>query len=214
VLGKPDAHDRVIGNILGRYLTEDRGLWYGSGPHKVPRFLLNDIARYWRTMAVDLTYKQRTRGGIGFGLRTIKLRISRKLIFIAGLLSCFSYEVNLDPARRRAIFSGDGPLAALAHLKTVMMRPPLEITAAALLLFPELDPHSEKLFSAYDEFVGLLADDEKRDRLNTIPYDDLRTDPTFKEAQQISYRFRDSVSGIFLNQDNLLGQLTIEYGVF
>jgi predicted nucleotidyltransferase len=100
VLGKPDAHDRVIGNILGRYLTEDRGLWYGSGPHKIPRFLLNDIARYWRTMAVDLAYKQRTRGGIGFGLRTIKLRISRKLIYIAGLLSCFSYEVDLDPARR------------------------------------------------------------------------------------------------------------------
>jgi hypothetical protein len=82
------------------------------------------------------------------------------------------------------------------------------------LLFPELDPHSAKLFGAYDEFVGLLADDEKRDRLNSIPYDDLRTDPTFKEAQQISYRFRDAVSGIFLNQDNLLGQLTIEYGVF
>ena len=69
VLGKPDAHDRVIGNILGRYLTEDRGLWYGSGPHKVPRFLLNDIARYWRTMAVDLAYKQRTRGGTGLALR-------------------------------------------------------------------------------------------------------------------------------------------------
>ena len=28
VLGKPEAHDRVIGNILGRYLSEDRGLWY------------------------------------------------------------------------------------------------------------------------------------------------------------------------------------------
>jgi predicted nucleotidyltransferase len=214
VLGKPEAHDRVIGNILGRYLTEDRGLWYGSSPRKVPRFLLNDIARYWRTMAVDLAYKQRTRGGRGFGLRTIKLRISRKLIFIAGLLSCFSYELDLDPERRRAIFNGDGPLPALAHLKTAMMRSPLEITAAALLLFPDLDPRAEKLFSAYDEFLGLLADDIKRERLDTISFDDLKTDPTFKEAQQISYRFWDAVSGIFLNQDNLLGQLTIEYGVF
>jgi hypothetical protein len=95
-----------------------------------------------------------------------------------------------------------------------MMRSPLEITAAALLLFPELDPRAEKLFRAYDEFPGLLADDVKRERLDTISFDDLKTDPTFKEAQQISYRFWDAVSGIFLNRDNLPGQLTIEYGVF
>ena len=58
-----------------------------------------------------------------------------------------------------------------------------------------------------------LADDVKRERLDTISFDDLKTDPTFKEAQQISYRFWDAVSGIFLNQDNLLG-ITIQYGVF
>jgi len=212
-LGKPDAHERVIGNVLSRYITEDRGLWHGSGPHKVPRFLLNDIARYWRTMAVDLAYKQRTRGGKGFGLRTIKLRISRKLIFIAGLLSCFSFELEFNPESRQALF-GNGPLPVVAHLKTVMSRPPLEITAATLLLFPELDSRSRDLFNAYDEFLGLLADDGKRQQLNTMSFDDLEQDVTFKEARQISYRFRDAVSAIFLNQDNLLGRLTIEYGVF
>ena len=213
MLGKPDAHDRVIGNILSRYITEDRGLWYGSGSYKVPRFLLNDIARYWRTMAVDLAYKQRTRGGAGFALRTIKLRISRKLIYIAGLLSCFTYETDLDPAQRRAMFDG-GPLPVLAHLKALMMRSPLEIAAGALLPFPELDVHSEGLFSAYDDFLGLLADDDKRGRLKKIPFEDLPKDPTFKEAQLISYRFRDAVQSIFLRSDNLLGKLTIEYGVF
>jgi predicted nucleotidyltransferase len=213
VLGKPDAHDRVIGNVLSRYLTEDRGLWHGSGPHTVPRFLLNDIARYWRTMAVDLAYKQRTRGGVGFALRTIKLRISRKLIFIAGLLSCFSFELEVDAVRRQALFSG-GVLPVLAHLKSAMARSPLEITAAALLLFPELDALSRGLFGAYDDFLGLLADDEKRRRLDTMSYEDLTEDVIFREARQISYRFRDAVGGIFLNQDNRLGQLTIEYGVF
>jgi predicted nucleotidyltransferase len=214
VLGKSDAHDRVLSNILNRYITEDRGLWYGSGHYKVPRFLLNDIARYWRTMAVDLAYKQRTRGGAGFALRTIKLRISRKLIYIAGLLSCFSYELGLDPALRRTMFDGGGPLPALAHLKASMMRSPLEITARALLLFPELDLHSNALFSAYDDFLGLLADDDKRGSLKNMPFEDLPKSPIFKEAQLISYRFRDAVSGIFLKPDNLLGKLTIEYGVF
>jgi hypothetical protein len=147
-------------------------------------------------MAVDLAYKQRTREGAGFALRTIKLRISRKLIFIAGLLSCFSYELDLDPARRRAIFNGGGPFPALAHLKSSMKRSPLEITVGALLRFPELDSHSQALFSRYDGFLGLLADDEKRQRLKSISFEDLPKDPIFKEAQLLSYRFRDAVTRV------------------
>jgi predicted nucleotidyltransferase len=57
VLGRGEAYKRVVSNILHRYLKEDRGLWYGSGEFKIPRFLLNDISRYWRTMAVDFAYK-------------------------------------------------------------------------------------------------------------------------------------------------------------
>jgi predicted nucleotidyltransferase len=51
-VGREDAYVRVVRNILNRYLLEDRGLWKGSG-HRIPRFLQNDFARYWRTMAVD-----------------------------------------------------------------------------------------------------------------------------------------------------------------
>jgi hypothetical protein len=105
-------------------------------------------------------------------------------------------------------------LARIGSLESAMARSPLEITAAALLLFPELDALSRGLFGAYDDFLSLLADDEKRRRLDTMSYEDLTEDVTFREARQISYRFRDAVSGIFLNQDNCLGQLTIEYGVF
>jgi Putative nucleotidyltransferase DUF294 len=61
-IGRGDAYNRVVSAILHRYLKEDRGLWYGSSEFKVPGFLLNDIARYWGTMAVDFAYKQRTRG--------------------------------------------------------------------------------------------------------------------------------------------------------
>jgi len=62
VIGRRDAHKRTVLNVLHRYLNEDRGLWYGSGEFRVPRFLLNDIVRYWRTMAFDFAYKQRARG--------------------------------------------------------------------------------------------------------------------------------------------------------
>ncbi|HEY5253170.1 MAG TPA: nucleotidyltransferase domain-containing protein, partial [Acidobacteriaceae bacterium] len=79
-LGRTEAWDRVLNNVLSRYLTEDHGLWQKSRDRGVPLFLLNDIARYWRTMVVDFAYKQRARANQGYGIRSIKLGLSRKLL--------------------------------------------------------------------------------------------------------------------------------------
>jgi predicted nucleotidyltransferase len=87
--GKPDSRERVKKLIFSRYLNDDSGFRHGSLPHKVPRVLLNDIAPYWRTIAVDFMEKQRGQAGGGWGLRSAKLRMSRKLIFASGLVELF-----------------------------------------------------------------------------------------------------------------------------
>jgi hypothetical protein len=70
-----NAHERVLKAIIQRYLEEEPYLVEGGrNRFKVPRFLLNDIVRFWRTMAVDFASKQRDRGGKGWGLRNAKLR--------------------------------------------------------------------------------------------------------------------------------------------
>jgi len=145
----------VLSNVLHRYLKEDRGLWYGSGTFKVPRFLLNDIARYWRTMAVDFASKQRARGNEGFAMRNIKLRLSRKLIFISGLLACFSCHLDATDDQKKQIYPAKAVQPLVEHLRRRLKLTPLESLAATLLKFEELDSSSSKLFTAYDEFVGI-----------------------------------------------------------
>jgi predicted nucleotidyltransferase len=58
-VGNREAYDRVRRQVLRRYLEDDRGLTHASGDIRIPRFLLNDLTRYWRTVTVDFVYKQR-----------------------------------------------------------------------------------------------------------------------------------------------------------
>lgn len=221
VLGRPEAYSRVVSNVLHRYLSEDRGLWYGSSKAKVPRFLLNDIARYWRTMAVDFAYKQRARGNEGWALRNIKLRLSRKLLFISGLLACFSCHLDLNSEQKKLIFAGHAVQPLVAHLQRILSFTPLELLASAVLREKAVYPAATRMFNAYDAFIEMLANDEKlrsgktpRQHLNDLAVDDLDADETFAEAREISHQFQDAIQEIFLYSDTDLARLTVEYGVF
>ena len=85
--------------ISKKTLTTDRG-FKTTTAYRV--FLLNDIVRFWRTMAVDFASKQKEIAlEEGWGLRNAKLRMSRKLIFASGLLVCFG--CNLDSQLQKKI---------------------------------------------------------------------------------------------------------------
>ena len=65
--------------LLGKYLRED------ARPDAIPLFLLNDIIRYYRTITTDLEHKVTTQGK-SWGLRNIKLRFSRKMLYFGGII--------------------------------------------------------------------------------------------------------------------------------
>lgn len=71
--------------LLDRYLDQS------VKPQRPPRFLLNDVIRYWRTMCVDFAGKERE-GPEKWGLRNAKLRTARKILFAGGLLPVLECE--------------------------------------------------------------------------------------------------------------------------
>jgi hypothetical protein len=217
-IGDSSAHERVKREIIQRYLDEEPYLVQRNGSRfKVPRFLLNDIVRFWRTMAVDFASKQRDRRGEGWGLRNAKLRMSRKLIFVAGMLTCFSCQ--LDSTLQSKI-AADGPgqrdrhLAYLQnHILQQISRTPLDIVAWAAERYQVDRSTTTELFSSYDDFLGVVADSTKLEHLKKLKAEDARGDEVFEEIRKISERFSTALDQIFF-ENQPLADLTKKYGVF
>jgi len=153
VVGRREAYDRVVANVLRRYVLEDRGFVQRAGPYHVPRFLLNDFARYWWTMAVDFAYKQRTRFGEGAAIRNMKLRMSRKLIYISGLLTCFGCELGFGTSRLDTVcLEAASAPECIDCLRQRLGQTPLEILAGVLLRLDHLDGTARRILDAYDGF--------------------------------------------------------------
>ncbi|HSN98737.1 MAG TPA: hypothetical protein VLS89_10650, partial [Candidatus Nanopelagicales bacterium] len=208
-------HERMLRLILSRYIDDDRGIRFsGNKRFLVPQVLLNDIVRYWRTVTVDFVSKQRERSG-GWALRNAKLRTSRKLIFVSGLLTCFSFvlfgqDEQLTDNRGRAL-----PAALTRVLRERVRRTPLENLADALLR-PAVKPETAQIiFDSYDAFLGILADDDKRKALKNLPLDDnLGKEPLFQEVSRLGRKFQEGLDRLFFGEDEILFQLIKAHGVF
>lgn len=215
VVGRPEAYERVVANVLRRYILEDRGFVQRAGPYHVPRFLLNDFARYWWTMAVDFAYKQRTRFGQGAAIRNMKLRMSRKLIYVSGLLTCFGCQLGFGGSTFNiGCHDPNGAPECIDCLRRRLAQTPLDILAGALMHFEHLDDTARKLVNAYDGFLGILADADKRKRLEAIDSDQYESDEVFQDARRLSHAFRDGLLELFFDQKSGLFDLTRNYGVF
>jgi predicted nucleotidyltransferase len=215
-VGRVEAYERVLALVLTRYVEDDRGLLYGSKRSIVPRFLLNDIVRYWRTVTVDFVYKQRDRSD-GWALRNAKLRMSRKLIFASGLYTCLGFEL-LPRDAARPWLGANGKLVVpelTRFLRERIARSPLDQLALAALRPAVRAETARSLFEAYDAFLGVLSDQEKRDHLKALTFDDLdRGDALFKETSQLGHRFQEALDKLFFEEDAELGRLVRAFGVF
>jgi hypothetical protein len=210
------ARDRVIRQILQRYVEEDHDYREPSDwTPQIPRFLLNDVVRYWRTMAVDAAAKRREREGEGWALRNFKLRMSRKLIFAAGLAACVTCKLRPSEQLRNGTSTSDEAFcsAMTELLFESVNRTPIEILAHTILAFEAFDA-GHLMYGAYDSFLGILGDTDKRNRLEKLTVDNAYSDPLFQEARQIGRKFQDGLGKLFFETDPDLTKTTQHYGVF
>lgn len=216
-IGRCEAHRRVVRAILSRYLDNDISFLTQSrsGQHyKVPRFLLNDIVRYWRTMCVDYATKFRERRGAEWALRNAKLRMSRKLIFASGLMMCFSCYLQPPPPLVDLWEVPNQFEPLVAHLQQFAEQSPLDIMADAFCQYADLAT-AVRFFDAYARFIEMMSDGTKRQHLENLAPEHARRDPLFTEIRRIADEFQEALNMLFFDSiDEKLRELTRKYGLF
>lgn len=212
-----NVHDRILRSVLHRYLEDDATFLMSSGKsqtYKIPRFLLNDIVRFWRTMAVDYAHKKYERAGKGWAIRNIKLRMSRKLIFVTGLLTCFNCYLN--PSEEiKAVSSGklDSKRALINQLMDYIRMTPLEVLAETCERCASTNT-AKTIFDAYDTFLERLSDKKIRDHLEKLETSEADTDSTFNDLCDVSRKFQTGLITLFFDENEQLRELIRKYGVF
>jgi hypothetical protein len=215
-LSESGVRERVMRGLLRRYLDEDFGYHALHGWQvRVPRFLLNDIVRFWRTMAVDYAAKRRDRAGAGWAIRNFKLRMSRKLIFTAGLAMCMVCELAPSPA-----LSAPPPRETAEFYRSLQdflidfaNRTPLDIIAGFALELGAAKACGD-LFDAYGSYLEILMNEEHRSRLEKMEIDQAVRDPLFLETRRIGNAFQDALTNLFFHSNPQLTAATQRYGVF
>ncbi len=208
-LNAEGAYNRVVEGILNRYVQND----FRQFRLKVPRFLQNDLHRFWRTMCVDYANKYRERAGKGWATRIIKLRMSRKLIFTAGILICFQCDPAIVKRVKPELAKDPSPAAQVEYLRDLFRCPPLETIADALLSYGK--PSSVSLIlDSYDRFLAGMDDQAKREHLESLPPTGEETDEHFQDMIKFSQDFEKGLLQLFFDDDTLLASLTRQYGVF
>ncbi|WP_394565041.1 hypothetical protein C1N58_22145 (plasmid) [Pantoea sp. SGAir0180] len=151
--------------LINKYLKS-------SSEGKIDKYLLNDMIRYYRTITTDFQHKVDA-DGKSWGIRNIKLRFSRKLLYFAGILAiAYVADKESDKDKRVDLLSDIFSLPALERIFTV---------ANERIQSDIKDEVLQDIFSSYEVFLACISNKDKRselegitdkeERLNNVTYD-------------------------------------------
>ncbi len=118
-------------------------------------------------------------------------------------------------AARKELVKHNSTVAMEEHLRAFIKKSPLEILATFLIELKIKPRTAIKLFSAYDSFLKLLNDTQKRDHLKNLYHDDIPGDAIFREVRRYSHEFQEGLTALlFHDNKKRCADLTVFYGVF
>ena len=161
--------------ILERYIRED------MTDHQLALFLLNDVIRYSRTVAVDYEFKT-TESSCPkpWAIRNIKLVFSRKLLYASGL---FSIAMTVDRTRveKIRILEDLFSVPVMERMTSICGRTNMEIVV-----------------ESYNRFLEKLEDARVREHLEKLKKSE-RENLLFREIKNEGHRFTRELLKLFEN---------------
>lgn len=187
-------HAKCCSDVFERYLR------FGVKNNRPPRFLLNDLVRYWRTICVDFEGKHADSGGDDpkWVTRNAKLRTSRKLLFVGGLLPILLCHL------RQADEMHD-------FLTTWLTASPLDRVAAAFIHYEAID-EGARAFAAYDRWIEIMQNDAARDELKTLRAATRDGSDVWQEIRSIGESLQRGLTALLF--DTALRPLAAQYAIF
>jgi hypothetical protein len=150
----------------------------------------------------------------GWGIRNVKLRFSRKLLFVWGLLASFSGPLFDTGLLTQASREEEFLMLLLDLIREQTEVTPLELLARVASAEGVKEDTAREIFDAYDEFLGALADPERRQQLESIPFEHAMDDEVYERLRKTSSRFRFAINALFFEQHPKLPELIHKFGVF
>ncbi len=164
----PDVGKRIREAVIERYLVDYAPDSQRYKAVHVPHFLLNDLTRYWRTMAVDFGAKQWRSLSSDWFLRYAKLLTTRKILFAGTLALLLDTENAVPEVSPTGAFDSAQAYEALTnHLAGGFALSPLDrLMSVHDRLGPDGQSSLARILTAYDSFLGMLDDSVQRAALN------------------------------------------------
>lgn len=178
-----DKFNEIRRNLINKYIKIEQN------PNQIPRFLLNDIIRYYRTITTDFEFKV-SEGSKEWGLRNVKLKFSRKFLYFGGLLSIADLIGVNDIEQQKE------------KLEQIFDKPVFEKVYACAEKH-NLIEEMHQIFNLYDNFIEKISNPENRKILESVTksqrndnalYQELR-----KDSEEFSLRMEEFIKNAFGN---------------